>query len=72
MFFPLLLQDLESLVNTDFSDLCAPFRSEILSLQLQRLLTSLDVLLEAWNEIQNDDKGGVDFQREKIFIHAVR
>ena len=59
-------------MNLDFSEITGSTRPEILSLQLQRLLTSLDVLLEAWNEVKNEKGGRVDFQREKIFIHAVR
>jgi hypothetical protein len=56
-------------------------RHEILSLQITRLMTCTDVLLESWNSIQPSmqeggtipNKGnGIDFPREKLFLQPVR
>ncbi len=44
-------------------------RTHLLSLQLKRLLTSLDAMLESWNAAEKGDK--VDFPREKPFLRAV-
>ncbi len=69
------IRDLERLINTSFSweellDLGRPCQLQILSLQLKRLLTSLDVLLEAWNVAETGEK--VDFRREKPFLKPIR
>ena len=42
---------------------------EILALQIKKLLSSCDVLLESW-QLQGEDKQ--DFTREKMFLHTVR
>ena len=55
-------------------------RNELLSLQISRLMTCTDVLLESWNTVQPNlnhgslfGKGsGVDFPREKLFLQPVR
>ena len=55
-------------------------RNELLSLQISRLMTCTDVLLESWNTAQPNlntgslfGKGsGVDFPREKLFLQPVR
>ena len=56
-------------------------RNEILSLQISKLMTCADVLLESWNSIQptvtqgasQSTKGnGIDFAREKLFLQPVR
>ena len=56
-------------------------RHEILSLQISRLMTCTDVLLESWNTVQpNTQNGsaalvkgnGIDFPREKLFLQPVR
>ena len=55
-------------------------RNELLSLQITRLMTCTDVLLESWNTVQPNlnhgglfGKGsGVDFPREKLFLQPVR
>ena len=55
-------------------------RNELLSLQISRLMTCTDVLLESWNTAQpNLNQGnlfgkgnGVDFPREKLFLQPVR
>ena len=60
-------------MNTDFADLPASLRPELLSLQLQRLLTSLDVLLESWNALEETMVAGkVDFKKEKMFLQTAR
>ncbi len=71
---PFAFQHLESLVNTDFCDLSdAALRREILGLQLQRLLTSLDAMLEAWNEMTHQQGGAaLEFAREKVFLQPIR
>lgn len=43
---------------------------QLLQLQLQRLLTSLDAMLEAWNAAEKEGK--VDFPREKLFLKPIR
>ena len=77
------LRQLERLVNQDFAQIPSVkeeggkkrrkvhWSSFTLSFQLRRLLSSLDVLLEAWN---TEEAGGgkVDFPREKVFMQAVR
>ena len=56
-------------------------RNEILSLQISRLMTCTDVLLESWNSIQpslqesatlTNKANGIDFPREKLFLQPVR
>ena len=56
-------------------------RHEMLSLQISRLMTCTDVLLESWNSIQPSmqqgnatvSKGtGIDFPREKLFLEPVK
>ncbi len=71
------IRALERLVNTGFDgegeqqqlpdEEC---RRHLLSMQLKRLLTSLDALLESWNAAEKSDK--VDFHREKLFLKPVR
>lgn len=49
------------------------FHFEVLSLQIQHLMVSLDVLIDAWNFdliVQSGEKR--DFQRDKMFLHAVK
>ncbi len=43
---------------------------DLLTVQLLRLLASLDVMLEAWDAMDRD--GGKDFPREKLFFRPVR
>ncbi|XP_071743634.1 THO complex subunit 5 homolog [Lepeophtheirus salmonis] len=45
-------------------------RTEILSLQIQKLLSGFDVMLEAWNATQDTDH--LEFPREKTFLQPVR
>ena len=56
-------------------------RNEILSLQISKLMTCADVLLESWNSIQptvtqgvsqSTKDNGIDFAREKLFLQPVR
>jgi len=46
----------------------------MLTLQIRRLMTLFDVLLESWNQaqVQGDTGAKVDFPREKIFLQPVR
>ena len=49
------------------------FHFEILTLQIQHLMASLDVLVDAWNFDQANQSGDRrDFQRDKMFLHAVK
>ena len=47
-----------------------PEKYDMLSLQIKRLMTCLDVLLESW-QMQNPESKS-DFAREKMFLHCVR
>merc|ERR1711860_111921 len=68
------IRDLEALVNLGFNR--EEFGPHLLSLQIKRLLTSLDALLEAWSVIgdsaESEQKLKSDIQREKLFLHPVR
>ena len=64
---------LERQVNFGFVHLLekpGPEKYDMLSLQIKRLMTCLDVLLESW-QMQNPE-GKSDFAREKMFLHCVR
>lgn len=69
-----LFQDLERLINSGFDTTDTKLKPSLLSMQLQRLLTSLDALLEAWSVALNEfnPQAKVDFQREKLFLQSVR
>eukprot|EP00095_Tigriopus_kingsejongensis_P000367 maker-scaffold319_size207808-snap-gene-0.28 protein:Tk00367 transcript:maker-scaffold319_size207808-snap-gene-0.28-mRNA-1 annotation:"tho complex subunit 5-like protein" len=64
------IRDLELLINRGHEDLSSEARGKLLSLQLQRLLTSLDALLEAWSILKTDSKAS--FPKEKLFLQPVR
>jgi len=67
------VRQLERLVNTRFdyrSLSSAGCAQRLLTLQLQQLLLGLDVMLEAWNSLDLQEK--VDFPREKLFLKAIR
>ncbi|XP_059084495.1 THO complex subunit 5 homolog [Tigriopus californicus] len=68
------MRDLERLINSGFDTLGPKLKPSLLSMQLQRLLTSLDALLEAWSVALNESnpQAKVDFQREKLFLQSVR
>lgn len=68
------MRDLERLINSGFDTTDTKLKPSLLSMQLQRLLTSLDALLEAWSVALNEfnPQAKVDFQREKLFLQSVR
>lgn len=64
---------LERTVNYGFVHLLqedGPEKYEMLSLQIKKLMSCCDVLLESW-QMQGEDQKQ-DFTREKMFLHVVR
>ena len=65
---------MERYVNIGFDEegLATKFQPHILSLQLNRLMTSLDATLEAWEANAKNAGKKADFSREKLFLHPIR
>ena len=64
---------LERTINYGFVHLieeCNEDKYQMLALQIKKLMSCCDVLLESW-QLQGDNDQQ-DFAREKIFIHSVR
>jgi len=72
------IRELERLINTDFSGRSCDEGGSLLTVQIRSLLSRLDVLLEAMNDLKRQDgsTGGggeekVDFPKEKLFLANV-
>lgn len=67
-FLPLLEK-----AQRDAAEAKKGFHFDVLTLQIQHLMSSLDVLVDAWNFDQGNQSGDRrDFQRDKMFLHAVK
>ena len=79
-----LIQSLEHEVNTHYLELSHAaskdpaeaskgLHYEILTLQIQLLMASLDVLLDSWSfdQMQQGD-AKTDFHRDKLFLQSVK